>query len=607
MTAELGQLLQAAFAAIQRRDFQTAQGFVARALAIAPDDPDVNKVAGMFAAQTGQFEEAAKRFRTVLNSNKDDFDALVGLSYTLLSTGNIADAMAASERAYRLRPGDPGVLNTLGLCRLHLGNALGALQAFDAALRIVPQVGGLHRFRGDALERLHRDMDALAAYKKAFELDPGDFQARVAAAGLMLVHDTLENALAQTKKALEINPKWTPALLLLARLQAEARKPDLAEKYFKQAVELDPGAELSMGIWLIEEGRVDEAVTQLGTFLKRQPHNAVALYWMTEARNLKDPGDPLISILESLSADNTLAPSELILVHYALGRSYDRAKVYEKAMHHIDEANRLAYNENFPVPPDLSGIGRSVDQAIKRFSAAEIENLTIDQPGSERPIFIVGMMRSGTTLLEQVVSSHPDVAAAGELRYWLERGPAAMNDPHNRARLASDYLALLRKIDPDSKRITDKTPLNYQFLGLLAASLPKAKILHIRRNPIDTCLSVYMMVYMKPPAFAHSQKSIVYAYKQYLRLMEHWRKVLPKDRFLEVDYEDLVEDQEATTRRILKFLDLEWNDACLRPERNVTAVRTPSMMQVRQGVYKTSMERWRNYEPWLRELLELRP
>ena len=187
----------------------------------------------------------------------------------------------------------------------------------------------------------------------------------------------------------------------------------------------------------------------------------------------------------------------------------------------------------------------------------------------------------------------------------MEHASQAWKNPETYPQLASKYIKFLDQVDAQAPHVTDKAPLNYRFLGPIHAALPNAKILHIKRNPLDTCLSIYMMAHTKPPPFAYKQANIVYNYRQYLRMMEHWRKALPSGSFFEVDYQELVSNQEEVTRDIIQYLGLEWNDACLKPEKNASAVRTPSLMQVRQPVYKTSVERWRHYEPWLKELLEL--
>ena len=225
---------------------------------------------------------------------------------------------------------------------------------------------------------------------------------------------------------------------------------------------------------------------------------------------------------------------------------------------------------------------------------------------SELPVLIVGMPRSGTTLVEQILSSHPEIAGGGELTFWGDKANAlavagvALSEEAAHE-LAAKYLALLRRIGPAAHRVTDKMPQNYMHLGLIHMVFPRARTIHCRRDPIDTCLSIYFTHFGLMKDYAFERRGIIFFYEQYLSLMAHWRRVLPPDRFLEVDYEALVADPEPVTRRIIDFCGLDWDDACLRSENNPRVVSTASMWQARQRIYQTSVERWRRYEPWLGE------
>jgi hypothetical protein len=226
-------------------------------------------------------------------------------------------------------------------------------------------------------------------------------------------------------------------------------------------------------------------------------------------------------------------------------------------------------------------------------------------------VVILGMPRSGTTLVEQILSSHREIAGAGELDFWRPRtadwiaaGPNGFG-PARAASLADEYLRLLRGIAPDARRVCDKTPWNFHSIGLIRQALPNARFIHCQRNPVDTCLSVYFTKFMITQAFMGDRGTLAFYYRQYARLMDHWRRTLPADRFIEVEYEALINDREVETRRLIAFCGLEWDDACLNHEANGRAIKTASFWQARQPVYRDSLERWRRYEPWLGELREL--
>jgi hypothetical protein len=224
---------------------------------------------------------------------------------------------------------------------------------------------------------------------------------------------------------------------------------------------------------------------------------------------------------------------------------------------------------------------------------------------------IVGMPRSGTTLVEQILSGHPDIAAGGELLFWGEQIAGfranAENaiDPAWTQDVAQNYQALLRGFSPAALRITDKRPHNFQFIGLIHAIFPRARIIHCHRHPVDTCLSIYFQNFATRMDFAHSRDDLVVAYRLYQKLMAHWREVLPADVFLDVSYEELVASPERMARELIAFSGLEWNEACLHSEQNQRAVRTASVWQARQPIYKTSLARWRHYDPWLGAFREL--
>jgi hypothetical protein len=226
-------------------------------------------------------------------------------------------------------------------------------------------------------------------------------------------------------------------------------------------------------------------------------------------------------------------------------------------------------------------------------------------------VLILGMPRSGTTLVEQIISNHPGVRAGGELHFWNERGAAwhqsdeAGADAPFLAKAAADYLGVLRAIAPKAKRVTDKMPFNFLWAGLIHVAFPRAVIIHCRRAAVDTALSIHQTHFHPSLAFPTGGAELVSYFCSYQRLVGHWRSVLPQDRFIEVDYEDLTGAPEPVIRRIIAACGLAWDEACLRPESNQRAVRTPSKWQARQAIYRNSVARWRRYEPWLGPLRPL--
>jgi hypothetical protein len=262
-------------------------------------------------------------------------------------------------------------------------------------------------------------------------------------------------------------------------------------------------------------------------------------------------------------------------------------------------------------PFDSAAFSIEIDRLIARCTPEWLARAPELGSCDATPVLIIGMPRSGTTLVEQIVSMHPEVRAGDELHFWNERGAAwhisgvAGNETPFLAKAAADYLGALRAIAPTAARVTDKMPFNFLWAGLIHVAFPRAIIIHCRRAAVDTALSIHQTHFHPSLAFPTGGAELVAYFRTYQRLTDHWRSVLPADRFIEVDYEDLTGAPEPVIRRIIAACGLAWHDACLRPECNPRAVKTPSKWQTRQPIYRTSVARWRRYEPWLGPLRAL--
>jgi hypothetical protein len=339
----------------------------------------------------------------------------------------------------------------------------------------------------------------------------------------------------------------------------------------------------------------------------------VAYFGLVTSKHFREVDRPLIDQMKRLVDYTTLTVHDRATLQFALGKACDDLAEYRAAIGHFDEANRIEAER-------LRLVGRSVDrEQYATDVSAMISTLTPDYfarhaeggSDSELPLLIVGMPRSGTTLVEQILSSHPDIGSGGELGFWSEKaatlvdaGAGAFTAASARE-IAAEYLQILSETAPAARRVIDKMPQNYVHLGLAHLVFPAARIIHCRRSPIDTCLSIYFTHFSMMKDYAFDRPDIVFFYEQYLRLMAHWRQVLPSRRFMEVDYEMLVTNRERETRRMINFCGLDWTEACLHSERNQRVITTASMWQARQPVYQTSVGRWRHYEPWLGEFRRL--
>ncbi len=373
-----------------------------------------------------------------------------------------------------------------------------------------------------------------------------------------------------------------------------------------------PSSRLLLGQLLSNSGKFEDAAGHLAQAIDAFPS---AFQQLTVVKRMSEDDRPLLDRMRGLAERPGLDAASRIAIRFGLGKAFDDLGEYAEAMGHYDAGNQLrAMSERL----DRAGLVAQIDSTIALFSAEALERAAQSfprpqRPGDDMPVFVAGMVRSGTTLIEQILSSHPAVAAGGELSFWHDVvsgwriSTLGAREASMLAKAAGDYRDLLRRIGPEALRVTDKAPANVELLGVIALAFPNARIIHCRRRPIDTCLSIYFTNFLERREWAWNRGDLVFFYRQYERLMDHWRRALPSNRLTEVEYETLIANPEAETRRLIAFCGLDWDDACLAPDRNQRVVKTWSMWQARQPVYKTSVERWRRYEPWLGELRALLP
>jgi len=303
-------------------------------------------------------------------------------------------------------------------------------------------------------------------------------------------------------------------------------------------------------------------------------------------------------------------------LHFAIGKCYDDIGDYDKAFPHFAEACRLKREQIHYDVRETEGHHQAIHNF---FDKATVNRLRGVGNPSSLPIFVLGMPRSGTTLVETILASHPEVYGAGELRdlHRIANNPIEGVDtenypyslqyltPEELTKMGTRYAAGLKERSPASTRITDKMPANFLFIGLIHLILPNARIIHIKRNAADVCLSGFSRHFAaKNQPHSYDLREMGHYYRCYARLMEHWQRVLPEDAYLDVQYEELVNDTEAQTRRLIDYCGLEWNEACLESHKTERSVKTASITQVRQPVYTSSVERWRHYEKFLGPLFE---
>jgi tetratricopeptide (TPR) repeat protein len=525
----------------------------------------------------GRFAEAAEFAKDTLPLEPDGAPrAICLLALTALKSAQ--PAMASQYLAnYQ---GDPNFVRSLMRAIEALSLDIEETRDLELALTLAPSVEGFCQPLGK------------------FLLKQGDSQAAYSCAA----------------KLLELNPKNADAHILAARALGGIGYVAAAEKHWNAALDSNPSnpdALNGLGFLMQANGNFARAKDLFKRSLAANrvqgaPHWGLCVEDSTEKGNEEN--------LTKLVRDALTLPmshSQRAYAYYAIAKTLADQSEYGKAMLYYDDANgQAALGQWGSRDFDRKGYERYFEATREIFTEEFIERHRKLASADNTPIFIIGMMRSGTTLMEQVLSSHPLVTAGGELSFWLDHGPRVVDpgerriDPERVSGFVSGYLAGLRSISPEG-RVTDKKPENAQMLGLINLLMPKAKVIHMNRHPVDVCLSIYMTPYERSAPFAHVKENIVFAYRQQQSLMQHWRSVLPGGAFLDVSYEELVDQSETVIRRVLEFCELPWDDACLRHDQNKRTVNTPSVWQVRQPIYKSSAERWRRYEPFLGAFADL--
>jgi tetratricopeptide (TPR) repeat protein len=536
---------------------------------------------------------------------------LLALATNLLRVGRPADAITPLREAALLQPANSIIQHDLGLALLEVGRVTEAIAALQSAVASNPRYADAHFRMGIALEKLGDLGGAIAAYDRATKLLPTLAEAWFRAGALVHTLGHRDEAIACFRRAAETAAKTSYGRLGKARALLIEDRNQEAERVLREALVADPENAMAydlLGNLLSEVGRFDEARACFERAISIAPLLAGSYYELVRCRRVTSNDDGLLQQMEAALATPGLEATQRHRLHLAIGKVADDLGDYALAMQHFDAADTVRRGSGSFDPAVFS---IEVDRLIARCTPEWIARANELGSGDATPVLILGMPRSGTTLLEQIVSMHPEVGAGGELNFWNERGIAwhrsaeARDERSFLAKAAADYLRVLHGVAPRSARVTDKMPFNFLWAGLIHLAFPDALIIHCRRDAVDTALSIHQTHFHPSLVFPTGGLELVEYFRVYQRLIEHWRNVLPAEHFIEVDYEDLTSAPEPVIRRIIAACGLTWNDACLRPESNPRAVKTPSKWQTRQPIYRSSVARWRRYEPWLGPLRAL--
>lgn len=569
----------------------------------------------------GDRERALAHFRKAVELGPNLAQARSNLGQFLVENDQADEALVHCQEAVRLAPQMPEAHNNLGNVLRELGKIDEAKRSYQEALRLEPNIGMTFNNMGQALQEEGNLVEARKWYEQALLREPTLARFHCNLASAWEADDNHAEARARYEVALRFEPNSAEAHAGLASLDHDDGQIKDALGHIQEAIRLKPdlaSAHCLNGTLLEELGKLDEAQASFRAALQRSPRHAAAYSQL--ATMLKSRlSDEDRAAMEKLLAESAEFPQRRTALHYGLAQVYDSRGEYERAGEHLQHANALRLadwrqRQRGYQPADHE---RFVDRLIATFTPeffAQRQGWGLD---NLRPIFIVGMPRSGTTLTEQILASHSQVFGAGELRLaregfesiprLLNRDASSMDclpllDRLNVRTLAQQHLDGLRLLDEKKPRVVDKMPDNYLYLGWLMLLFPRAKFIHTRRDVRDTAVSCWMTNF-KSIRWACDPEHIATRFRNYLRLMDYWRKVLPLS-VLEIDYEETVRDLDAVAKRLVAWCGLEWEEECLAFHKTDRPVRTASVTQVRQPVYTRSVERWRNYEKHLASLFQ---
>lgn len=614
---DLDQLIDAARTAHSANNLQETRRLCKQILATDADNAQAMLLLGVIEVKLGDPFRGANLLEQVRALDPGSLQAPLWQGIALKKLGRLPEAIEASAKAFELSPLNPQVATQLGLYCLEARMLREAENYLTLAADLAPAVVQIQYSLAQCLELQGRHGEAVAVFRHALSSAPQTLENIVRLAHSFYMQNCTPLACETAKFALERDPSAIQPRLSLARMLLEENQAAEAEEHLRALGAksgLDPQALVTMGLAAQSLGRLDEAHERFRQSVEAQPRQGRGYLALVLSRRITDSERPLLAKMRSVVEEANLPPDDLSSLWYALGRAHEDLGEFREAMEAYDEANSKEYELRFRNRPfDRQRYAESFEHTMSRFTAEFISANVGPGSDSDLPIFVVGMMRSGTTLVEQILSSHPEIGGAGEQAFWLDNWRSAMTpdqeaiDPRGIRTTAERYLSLLARLAPGKRFVIDKMPGNYPGLGIIHLALPKAKIIHVRRHPVDTCLSIYTTPNRLHAEFMHDRDNIVAAYREYLRIMEHWRSALPADCLLEIDYEELVSDPEPVTRAMIEFCGAPWSDACLKPEQNPKPVATPSAWQVRQPIYSSSSGSWRRFEPWLGAFNELIP
>jgi tetratricopeptide (TPR) repeat protein len=600
-----------------RGDFADAVLQYERVLAIDPDNAEAHQNLGLALQRLGQFESALAHHQAALAISPKSGAIHVSLGDACRHLGRYDDAIVQYVQALATNPGMADAHINLGGSFHATGRREPAIRSYQRALTINPGLADAHYNLGNLYAELDNLDAAIAHYEHSIALRPASAEAHNNLANLLQKRGRYKEAIAHYKDAIRLKPTYVSAQRSLGDALQARGSIDGAIVCYRAALTFeacDATTLNRLASALLVAGRLDEASRAYETAIDLAPEN-IGIQHNYAAVEPFAHGDRRLARLEELHArEDQLSDAERIVLHFTLGKAYADLTDPDRSFHHLDAGNRLKRQQ---VTYDERGTLMFMQRTSGAFTRDVLRARSNVGHDSEAPVFVIGMPRSGTSLVEQILASHPRVFGAGEVDHFAtatsevaERRAGAYPDmiakmsDEDLRELGKTYVERVSRVGAAKDRIVDKLPSNFLFAGLIHLALPRARIIHVKRNAVDTCVSCYSLLFAEDQPFTYDLGELGRYYKAYEALMDRWRSVLPPERMLEVRYEDLVEDLEGQARRLVAHCGLEWDKRCLAFHETKRPVRTASLVQVRKSIYASSVGRSRLYGSRLKPLTD---
>jgi len=578
----------------------------------------------------GEIKEARKIYLNILEYSPSNKEAKIGLKsienedeaqlsqeqldyvIQLYSSGQMDKALLSIKELIQDFPNIPLLHNISGACNSALGEIDSAIISFNKAIELKPDYDEAYFNLGVAFHQTGQLGEALNSYERAISIKHAYPTAHNNLGLIALSQGQLDNALKSFEWAVAYGPEYAEAHNSLGAALQELKQFEKAKVSFKKAVALNPQyAQGLHNLAILSEiiNLPDEASEYYEKALAVEPNYAEAYRNQSRTKKYKK-NDPQIAQMQSIYSNDNLSISDKVHINFALAKVNEDLGNQKDFFKHLDEGSRLRKKQlNY----NINETEEFHSSLIRLFSEDQpkIKQLSLD-PLDIRPIFIVGMPRSGTSLVEQIISSHHSVHGAGELNNFknivtpaLKNYIGNLTNTINEDDLLSirmNYIKSLVDLSVSEKIITDKMPVNFRMIGLILTAIPEAKIIHLTRNPKATCWSNYKHYFANENGFTFDQEDLARFFILYQELMGFWHKSFP-NKIHDISYERLTTHQEDETQKLLKYCELDWDNNCLNFHKNTRAVHTASASQVRQKMYQGSSDAWKKYEKFLQPLI----